>query len=497
MIPHKLLSRRPALSAFVLGLLSAAALPPLHLIPVLFLSLPGLLALISARATWRGAAMMGLWFGTGHHIGGLYWITEAILIEATTFWWLVPTGVPVLAAVLAVFIAVPCAVTRLAPAPARPFVLAGGWVLADIARQFVLSGFPWNPLGSIWTVPGSAGDAMIQPAAWISVHGLTLLTLLLALIPLRAAAVLLAAWISFGALRLGPNPAPATPITIALIQGNIAQEGKWERAKAVRIFDHYLALTRAARRDHPDGILLPIWPETAVPFLVDADPDARAAIAEAAGGPAVVGALRFDAARRPYNALVALDGPTPDNVSPAVTAIYDKWHLVPFGEYQPGWFPLPIAFVSGDGFGRGQGPLTWHLKGIPPVGPLICYESIFPGQIVAPDRPDWLVIVTNDAWFGDSAGPRQHLAAARLRAVEEGLPLMRAANTGISAGFDPFGRELGRIGMNRAASIALALPGKLPPTPFARGGLLIPLLLAGATFAAGLFIARQRHDAYK
>lgn len=486
-----LAARRPGLAAFALGLLSAAALPPLHLIPVLALSLPGLLALISARSTWRGAAMMGIWFGTGHHIGGLYWITEAILIESTTFWWLVPTGVPMLAAFLALFIALPCAATRLAPLPARPYVLAGGWVLTDLVRQFLLSGFPWNPIGSVWAIPGLAGDIMLQPAAWIGVHGLTLATILLHLLPRRAAAALLVAWIGLGTLRLEPNPAPATPATIALIQGNIAQEGKWERAKAVRIFEHYLALTRAARMAHPEAGFLPIWPETAVPFLVDAAPDARAAISDAAGGPAIVGALRFDAARRPYNSLMALDGSGP------VSAIYDKWHLVPFGEYQPAWFPLPIAFVSGDGFGRGGGPATWHLPGIPPVGPLICYESIFPGQVVAADRPDWLVLVTNDAWFGDSAGPRQHLAAARLRAVEEGLPLMRAANTGISAGFDGYGRELGRLDMNRAGSLVLALPGKLAPTPFSRMGLAIPALLALAGIGFGLFIIRQPRPAYK
>ncbi len=477
--------RHPALAAFGIGLLSAAALPPVHAIPVLALCYPLLLRLISGRAGWRGAALMGFWFGTGHHIAGLYWITEAILIEAGRFWWLVPIGVPMLAAVLALFIVLPCALTRLAPAPARPFVLAGGWVLADMARQFVLSGFPWNPPGSVWTIPGVAGDVMIQPAAWISVHGLTLLTLLVFLLPPRRGVVLLAAWVGFGLLRLEPNPAPANPVTIALIQGNIAQDGKWERAKAFRHFEQYLALTRTARMQTPEGVLVPVWPETASPFLVDTDPDARKAIAEASGGPILVGALRIDAARRPYNSLMALDGSGP------VTASYDKWHLVPFGEYQPGWFPLPIAFVSGEGFGRGQGPQTWHLAGVPPVGPLICYEAIFPGQIVAADRPDWLVTVTNDAWFGDSAGPRQHLAAARLRAVEEGLPLMRAANTGISAGFDGYGRELGRLGMNQTGILALALPGKLPPTAFSRLGLAIPLLLALASAGIGLWIARR------
>jgi apolipoprotein N-acyltransferase len=148
--------------------------------------------------------------------------------------------------------------------------------------------------------------------------------------------------------------------------------------------------------------------------------------------------------------------------------------------------------VSGDGFARGGGPATLRLPGVPAFGPLICYEAIFPGQIVAADRPDWLVNVTNDAWFGNSTGPRQHLAAARLRAIEEGLPLMRAANTGITAGFDAHGRELARIGMNVTATIALALPGKLPPPLFARLGLLLPAGLAGAAMGIGLMLARSR-----
>ena len=487
------LHARPALAALVLGLLSAAALPPLHVLPVLWLSLPGLLALLNRAAGWRGVAWVAFCFGVGHHIAGLYWITEAILIEAGTFWWLVPLGVPMLAAVLALFIVVPCLLARLAPENGRFWVLAGLWVAFDIARQFVLSGFPWNPLGSVWAMPGLAGDVMLQPAAVMGVHGLSLLTLLTGFAPLAgrrgmiAACTLLVVWAGWGALRLGSNPAPSTPLTVVLVQGNIAQEGKWERERALRNFKRFLDLTRAGVDTAGNGKTLVVWPETASPFLIDRDADARAAVADAAGGAAFIGTIRFDAANRPYNSLVAVDGPGP------VAAIYDKWHLVPFGEYQPGWFPLPIAFVSGDGFGRGTGPQTWRLPGIPAVGPLICYEAIFPAEGVAADRPEWLVNVTNDAWFGNSTGPRQHLAAARLRAVEEGLPLMRVANTGISAGFDGYGRELGRIGMNQAGSIALPLPGALAPTVASRFGLWLPGALALLCIAGGLIIGRQRN----
>jgi apolipoprotein N-acyltransferase len=199
--------------------------------------------------------------------------------------------------------------------------------------------------------------------------------------------------------------------------------------------------------------------------------------------------VRFGPAGRPHNSLMALLDAGPP------VAVYDKWHLVPFGEYQPTWFPLPIQVVPGGGFAAGPGPATLHVPGLPPVGALICYETIFPAQVAdETDRPDWLVNVTNDAWFGNSTGPRQHLAAARLRAVEEGLPLMRAANTGITVGFDANGRELGRLGMGTAGVLVLALPGHLPPTPFARLGLVVPLVLGAVVLLAGAVPVRRRRN---
>ena len=239
-----------------------------------------------------------------------------------------------------------------------------------------------------------------------------------------------------------------------------------------------------------------VWPESASQFLLDADPAARAAIMEASrpAVAALIGSVRFSSGGypsgpgdKPRNSLIAL-GP-----DAAVTGVYDKWHLVPFGEYQPSWAPLPIQVVPGGGFAAGPGPATLHLPGLPATGPLICYEAIFPGQVIdRADRPAWIVNITNDAWFGNSTGPRQHLAAARMRAVEEGLPLMRAANTGISAGFDAFGRELGRLGIGRTGVLVLALPGPLPATPFARWGLVIPALLAAGALAGGLAAGRTR-----
>ena len=465
--------------AAVFGALSAGALPPVYAVPVLLVTVPALLALIGAQPGWRGAAAIGFWFGLGLNIIGLYWITEAILFEAARFWWLVPLAVPALAAVMAAFIAIPCGLARLAPEGwRRVLVLAGTWVLADLARQFIATGFPWNLWGSVWEIPGPVGDVFIQPASLVSVHGLTLATLLLAATPalgarfMLAGVVALAAWAGFGVWRLsGPPPAPPG-INVVLVQGNVAQGQKWDRDFLIAIFERYLKLTHdGVQQAKPPA--LAVWPETASPFLLESDPNARAAIAQAAQAPSFIGTVRFDAGQRPRNSLLAM------NAEGAPLAVYDKWHLVPFGEYNPSWMPLPIQVVPGGGFASGPGPQTLHVPGLPPVGPIICYEAIFPGQVVdEADRPDWIVNITNDAWFGNSTGPRQHLAAARMRAVEEGLPLLRAANTGISAAFDAYGREQERLGMNETGFVVAPLPGHLPPTLFSRAGLALPALLA-------------------
>jgi apolipoprotein N-acyltransferase len=271
----------------------------------------------------------------------------------------------------------------------------------------------------------------------------------------------------------------------------VAQGQKWDQALVAEITRRYLALTQSGVARTGGAPAVVIWPETATPFWLERDQAAREVISDVAGGnPMLVGALRFPADGRPRNALFAL---LPGGL---IAAVYDKWHLVPFGEYQPDWLPLGIQVVPGGGFASGSGPRTLHVPGLPPFGPLICYEAIFPGEIVdQQDRPAWLVNITNDAWFGNSSGPRQHLAAARLRAVEEGLPLMRAANTGISVGFDARGHELGRLDLNEAGTIVLPLPGALPPPMFARYGLLLTATVAGALYLSGLAPLRRWRNA--
>ena len=486
-------------AAALLGALSAAALPPVHAIPVLLLCVPGLLALIDGAPGWLGALRRGFFFGLAHHILGLYWITEAILIESARYWWLVPLAVPSLSALLALFIAVPCAGARLVAAGWRRALLLGGlWTLADLARQFIGTGFPWNPWGSVWAVPGAMGDVLIQPAAWIGVPGMTLLTVLLAASPAlgwrvsAGAGAVMAAWVAFGFYRL-EQPLHAPPgVSVVLVQGNVPEEGKLEPAGAIAIIRRHLALTQTgvaeAQARFPGTSIVVVWPESAVPYpyRLDDDPGLREAVWDASR-PAkadLIGSIRVQDGE-PYNSMFLLTGPT------AIGGIYDKWHLVPFGEFPPSWVPLAIQIVPGH-FAFGSGPETFHPPGLPPVGGLICYEAIYPAQLVDErDRPQWLVNITNDAWFGNSTGPRQHLAAARLRAVEEGLPLMRAANTGITAAFDADGRELGRLPRQVAAEMVVALPGERGPTPFSRQGLVIPLLLSLGACAAALRIIRR------
>lgn len=492
-------ARHPLLACALLGAALTLALPPISFVPALFLAISGLLARIDAAGSARRAALCGLAFGLGHHMTGLYWITSAILVEAADFWWAVPLAVPLLAGVLALFIAAPCALAWVAPKGwRRVLVLAGGWVLADLARQFVLTGFPWNPLGSIAEMPGEVGLCFMQPAHALGVGGLTLAVVLLGGLPRLgrrgwlAGAAMVLAWAAWGALLLGA-PAPAPALSAVLVQGNVpvteAEAHYGDNEWANRIFARHLSLTRqgvdAIRADAPERPVLVVWPETASPFWLQETAPARAAIAEAAqGAVTIAGTPRLSGPGIAHNSLLAV---LPDG---SAGPYYDKFHLVPFGEYFPSWLPIRLG---NQGWTPGPGLRTLHIPGLPPVGPLVCYEAVFPGQVaVRGDRPGLLVNLTSDSWFGDSLGPRQHLAAARMRAVEEGLPLLRAANTGISAVIDAHGRVVSKLGLGRSGVLVDAVPGALGQGWFGRFGLVVPFALAILSCAAGLGMQRRR-----
>ncbi|MDB5415777.1 MAG: apolipoprotein N-acyltransferase [Rubritepida sp.] len=492
------ISARPWLAAFLLGAVSVLALPPVHAVPVLLLTIPAFLVLIGRAATWRQAAWWGACFGYGHQLFGLYWITHALLTDFGRWFWLVPVAAPGIALPVAMFSVIPAVVAwRLREGWPRVLGFPGAWVLAEMLRGILFTGFPWNLMGTAWAF----SPVPIQLASVIGVHGLSLLTMFVAGLPVlrsrRAWAggiAILALWMGFGVWRLEDHPPAETAVRLVLVQGNVAQDVKWDEAQRLPIFQRYIALStqgvQATAAAHPSAPILVIWPETASPFLLSQDPEAmRAATAMLPPGSMLLaGTVRANwnsggQLTELFNSLVALDA------SARVAGIFDKSHLVPFGEYMPLGGILPLRMVTGGvDFSAGPGPHVLALPGrLPSPGPLICYEVIFSGGVVGAERPAWLLNVTNDAWFGFSAGPYQHLAAARMRAVEEGLPMVRAAQTGISAVFDASGRGLARLGLGRTGAVEAALPEPLPPTLFARGGLWIPFGLMGlALVLAGL-----------
>jgi apolipoprotein N-acyltransferase len=487
--------------AFGLGAGTALALPPVHLVPVLLVTLPGLFLMATGAPDWRRAAWIGLAWGWGFHVAGLHWLTNAILTEVERYWWLVPVAVPALALPLGAFTVIPALGARLAP-PGLPRILAfaAAWTAAEMLRGVLFTGFPWNLLGTVWAFAALP----IQAAAWIGVHGLSLATVLAALLPLLGrrgwlgAGALLAGFAAAGLLRLWPAEAEPHPVSLVLVQGNVAQDLKWRPETRWPIFRRYIELSRdgveIARAEAPGNRVLVVWPETASPFLLASDAEAARLAAQPLPpeGLLLAGTVRatFDAEGRParlWNSMVALD--------PAgrVLEAVDKTHLVPFGEYMPLRGLVPVRLVQGTAdFASGGGLRTVRLPGLPSFTGLICYEVIFPGAVTPAERPGFLVNITNDAWFGISAGPWQHLAAARMRAVEEGLPLVRAAQTGVSAVLDGRGRTVAMMGLAETGVVVAPLPRDRPATPFSRWGLAIPLALIGIfCILAGLRAIRE------
>jgi apolipoprotein N-acyltransferase len=278
-----------------------------------------------------------------------------------------------------------------------------------------------------------------------------------------------------------------------LVQGNVSElehRDHWEdRVWMEQIFERHLALTRrgvAQAKDAGGNRVLVVWPETASPYWLAEDPGARRAIA-AAAAPAsatIAGTIRADGPTAIHNSLVAV---MPDG---GMSGYYDKHHLVPYGEYFPSYLPIRLGE---QGFAPGPGPRTLHIPGLPPVGPLICFEAVFPAGVVDErDRPAFMLNITNDSWFGNSTGPRQHFAAARMRAIEEGLPLVRAANTGISAMIDSHGRVAAQLGIDRQGVLVAAIPGYMQPTPFSRCGLWLPVIFSTLSCFMGVVCGRTR-----
>ncbi len=513
------------------GVFSVLAMAPFHIWPVLLATLPVLVWQIdgalarASPASWRTmpaaqAALVGWWFAFGYFFAGLFWIGEAFLVEAEKFAIFIPFAVTLMPAGLALFWAGAAAIAALVwqPGLTRVFALALALGAAEWLRGHIFTGFPWNVIGYALTYP----ESLMQSAGLIGIYGLSIVAVLVLAaplvawgdgVPLRGAALMLgtiAALMAYGHWQLAtPAASQEEGPRVRLVQPSVLQREKWKAEHQRRIFDLHLALTgrnAAGVEDGAAGVDLVIWPEAAMPFLPLEWPQALELIAKAlpAGGTLVSGALRADppdpekpdAPRRVYNSLIAFgsDG--------WPIKIYDKIHLVPFGEYLPlgAWFDeiglSPLTRRHG-GLTPGKAPrqlLT--LPGFATFAPLICYEIIFPRAIIQGEtRPKYLLNVTNDGWFGNTTGPRQHLHQARVRAVEEGLPLLRVANNGISAVIDARGRILHRLDLDVVGVIDARVPPPGAPTVYGRFGDLgfVLILLAGMTVILGrrLFTGRR------
>ena len=488
------------------GVVSVLAVAPFHIWPVLFLTfallvwqIDGALAL-PAGVSWRHrpaarAALVGWWVAFGYFFAGLFWIGEAFLVEAEKFAALIPVAVTVMPAGLALFWAGATAAASFAwrPGLVRVLALALALAAAEWLRGHVFTGFPWNVIGYALTYP----ESLMQAAGLIGIYGLSLVAVLVLAAPLvawadgaplRGMAIsvgTIAALMAYGHWQLAAVQAVSTEgPRVRLVQPSVPQREKWQSQHQRRIFDLHLALTSrnaAGIEDGAKGVDLVIWPEAAMPFLPLDTPTALEELGKAlpAGTHLISGGLRADppdatapgGSRRIYNSLIAFGaGAKP-------VAIYDKIHLVPFGEYLPLNALLdaiglePLTRRRG-GFTPGPNPRPlMALPRMASFAPLICYEAIFPRAIVqGEERPSFLVNVTNDGWFGNTTGPRQHLHQARVRAVEEGLPLLRVANNGISAVIDARGRVLHRLDLDVVGVIDARVPAAIPPTSYARYG---------------------------
>jgi apolipoprotein N-acyltransferase len=503
--------------AFLAGIGSVLALPPINAWPVLFFTFPVLIWLVdgSAAGRWSGAwraAGAGWCFGFGYFLAGLYWTGYAFLVDAKTFGWLLPFAVAGLPAALAIYSALGLAAARLiwVRGPERVLALAATLTGAEWLRGHLLTGFPWNTFGYALTEP----LVLAQGVSLIGIWGFTFLAVAICASPAVLAddradtphpyrapligLMILAALAGFGLARLRTHPTSyVNGVKLRIMQPALQQDEKFNYAARDQIMKRYLVLSDRATGPQSNGIhdvTHLIWPESAFPFFLTREPEALAQIAGLLKPHTelITGAVRAappvtDAQHvRAYNSIYVID---PDG---SIRGIYDKVHLVPFGEYLPFQNLLErlglqqLTKVAG-GFLSGDRRRAMDVPGAPKMLPLICYEAIFPGAAVPRgERPGWLVNVTNDGWFGISSGPYQHFQQARVLAIAEGLPLVRAANTGISGVIDPVGRIVKSLPLGTEGVLDARLPRAITPTVYVRfGDDALILFLALSLLAVG------------
>ncbi|MCL2504871.1 MAG: apolipoprotein N-acyltransferase [Alphaproteobacteria bacterium] len=467
--------------AFAAGSLMVLSMPPFNLFPILWICFPIFIILLEIAKNLKQAFFTGWFFALGFFIFGLFWISAALFVDIEKFWWAVPLSLTGLPAFFAVYYGFAGVIAKDIAKHKGLLNLQGAllvgalWCLGDIARSYLFTGFSWNLLGYTWSVSLS----MLQITSVIGIYGLTLITGISAslpvclfsknkkTIPLIGIAVLVVLAV-YGVLRLENNKSEESSIFVRVVQPNIKQTLKWDKNESERNFQTLIELSAMDSEKKPDYIILP---ETASAFYLVQNPMKRLELAQYIPFETVIvaGTVRIgwdeNHKAKFYNSIAAIDS------KGYIQGLYDKSHLVPFGEYIPYRKYLPLQTIAGTGedFTKGSGIKTLEITSLPSFSPLICYEAIFPGRVTDPEnRPDFLINATNDAWYGRTTGPYQHFAIVRVRAIEEGLPLVRAANTGISAVIDGYGRIIEKTNIFEKAVIDRPLPLKTESTFFAR-----------------------------
>ncbi|HWY62763.1 MAG TPA: apolipoprotein N-acyltransferase [Rhizomicrobium sp.] len=499
---------RRVLFAFACGAFSALGFAPVEFSPALLAGFAGLLLLLdgadAARHPMRAAFISGWAFAFGQFLIGMHWIGYAFLVDPSTYLWQMPFALLFLTAGLALFAGIACALALYfwQDGAARLLVFAIFYGAGEWLRGHLFTGFPWNLPAYGW----GASLAVLQSLSLVGAYGLSFLTILLGASlaefgsrkrAWRAPALMLCLFALLwagGAARLVTHPAQAVPgVALRIVQPDIPQREKELSALYARNWQRLLDLSVSARAP---GVATPtviIWPEAAPPpFLFNRSQVALDEIGLLTGKSRtlITGEARAQRAQDKlsfYNSLFIF---TPGGAAPA---IYDKFHLVPFGEYVPfagilNRIGITKLTEGQEGFASGDGPHTYQIPGAPTVTPLICYEIIFPAAVTSHQRPEWFVNVTDDSWFGPWAGPAQHLLIARARAIEEAIPVARAANTGISAVIDPYGRIIAQLNLGKMGVLDTRLPAVAAPPLYARYGDFgfMLLLIAAAALAFAL-----------
>jgi len=482
---------RRALVAFLAGLVAVPMQAPFDFFAVGFVSFPILVWLIDGATVAPASGLLrrlvpvfavGCWFGFGYFLGGLWWIGSALLVEAESFAWALPFAVLGVPLILSLFYGLAAVIAHLfwSNNIGRIAALALGFGIAEWLRGFVLTGFPWNPVGL-----GAMPMPVLMQSVWlVGMIGINALAVFVFAMPgllagrrdrvvgLLIALALCAAHAGFGYWRLDRPVAQAqSTLSVRVVQPSVAMNEKWDPAEQDRVFTVMMKDSAAPPESGAQPPQLIVWPETSVPFILTERPDALTAIGNMLGPGQLLaaGAVRAEerGASDPlyYNAVVAID-----DVGQITDAV-DKVHLVPFGEYIPfagliNRLGLKQIIAGPMNFAAGADRHALKIPGGTSAVPFICYEIIFPDLVADAVMSSNLIInVTNDAWFGNTPGPYQHLRQAQIRAVETGLPVVRAANTGISAVIDPRGRIVDALAIGERGNIDVSLALSPPPTP--------------------------------